>query len=182
MRETAAQQQKFRQDPWKFGTEIFKPCNRGKPMFTATEAEKHFVDTYSDAARGTEYKAPLGCTRPPQPEFSFCVAPLEKRKLLQAVAKKRNKNAPGMNGIPFLVYKKCPKVLDVLLLIMNRVWAEKIIPESWQCPVIVLLAKYEVLDDPKEFWPIALLNAEGRLMFTLMNWRLSEYMLKNKLY
>ena len=80
-----------------------------------------------------------------------------------------------MNGIPFLVYKKCPKVLDVLLLIMNRVWAEKIIPESWQRAVIVLLAKSEVLDDPKEFRPIALLNAEGRLMFTLMNWELSEY-------
>ena len=180
MRETAAQQRKFRQDPWKFGTEIFKPRNCGKPTFTATEAEKHFVDTYSDAARGTEYKAPPGCTRPPRPKFSFCVAPLEKRKLLQAVAKKRNKNAPGMNGIPFLVYKKCPKVLDVLLLIMNRVWAEKIIPESWQRAVIVLLAKSEVLDDPKEFRSIALLNAEGRLMFTLMNWRLSEYMLKNK--
>jgi len=37
MRETAAQQRKFRQDPWKFGTEIFKPRNCGKPTFTATE-------------------------------------------------------------------------------------------------------------------------------------------------
>ena len=91
VRETAAQQRKFRQDPWKFGTEIFKPRNCGKPMFTATEAEKHFVDTYSDAARGTEYKAPPGCMRPPWPKSSFCVAPLEKRKLLQAVAKKRIK-------------------------------------------------------------------------------------------
>jgi hypothetical protein len=34
MRETAAQQRKFRQDPWKFGTEIFKPRNCGKPTFT----------------------------------------------------------------------------------------------------------------------------------------------------
>ena len=87
-----------------------------------------------------------------------------------------------MNGNPFLVYKKCPKVLDVLLLIINRVWIEKIILESWQRAVIVLLAKSEVLNDPKEFRPIALFNAEGRLMFTLMNWRLSECMLKNKYF
>ena len=53
------------------------------------------------------------------------------------------------------------------------------IPESWQRAVIALLAKSEVLNVPKEFRPIALLNAEGRLMFTLMNWRLPEYMLKN---
>ena len=32
---------------------------------------------------------------------------------------------------------------------------------------------------PSDFRPIALLNAEGRLFFTLMNWRLSKYMLSN---
>ena len=85
------------------------------------------------------------------------------------MCKKRNKNVPGINGIPFLVYKKCPKVLYMLLNIMNRVWDEKVIPKSWQQAVIVLLAKSEVLDDPSEFRPIALLNAEGRLFFTLLN-------------
>jgi hypothetical protein len=95
------------------------------------------------------------------------------------VRKKRNKNAPGINGIPFLVYKKCPKVLKILLEIMNRVWSEKVVPHSWQQAVIVLLAKSDELNKPSEFRPIALLNAEGRLFFTLMNWRLSAYMLNN---
>ena len=64
---------------------------------------------------------------------------------------------------------------------MNRVWSEKTIPaaESWQRAVIVLLAKADVLDDPAEFRTIALCNLEGRLFFTLMNWRLSEFMIKN---
>ena len=44
---------------------------------------------------------------------------------------------------------------------------------------MVLISKSEVLDTPSEFRPIALLNAEGRLFFTLMQWRLSDYMLKN---
>ena len=180
MREAEVQQRKFREDPWKFGTEVFQPRNCGKPTFTAADAEEHFVGTYSDAARSTVYHAPPGCKRPPKPKFKFSVSKLEKHKLVQAVKKKRNKNAPGMNGIPFLLYKKCPKVLDMLLQIMNRVWSEKVIPESWQRAVIVLLAKSDILDDPKEFRPIALLNSEGRLFFTLMNWRLSDYMLKNK--
>ena len=77
------------------------------------------------------------------------------------LSKKRNKNAPGLNGIPFLVYKKCPKVLDVLLEILNRVWKDKKIPSSWQKAIIVLLAKSDDLKSPAEFRPIALLNAEG---------------------
>ena len=84
-----------------------------------------------------------------------------------------------MNAIPFVVYKKCPKLLEILLRIMNRVWKEKKVPVSWQRAMVVLLAKSDNLTDPGEFRPIALLNAEGRLFFTLMNWRLSSFMLGN---
>ena len=48
------------------------------------------------------------------------------------------------------------------------VWESKEIPWSWQCALVVLISKSEVLDTPSEFRPIALLNAEGRLDFTLM--------------
>ena len=53
------------------------------------------------------------------------------------------------------------------------------IPKAWQCALVVLLAKSENLEVPSEFSPIALLNAEGRLFFTLMQWKLSGYMLDN---
>ena len=75
--------------------------------------------------------------------------------LKEAVRKKRNKNAPGINGIPFLVYKKCPKVLDMLLEVLNRAWETKGIPSSWQKAIIVLLAKSDDLKSPAEFRPIA---------------------------
>ena len=84
-----------------------------------------------------------------------------------------------MNAIPFVVYKKCPQLIDILIRSLNSVWKYRIIPTSWQRAMIVLLAKRDVLDRPSEFRPIALLNAEGRLIFTLMNGRLSDYMLKN---
>ena len=101
-------------------------------------------------------------------------------QLQKIVDKRKNKNAPGLNAIPFVVYKMCPKVLPVLLQIMNRVWEERTVPTSWQRALVVLLAKSDVLDDPSEFRPIALLNAEGRLFFSIMNVRLSDYMRKNK--
>ena len=98
---------------------------------------------------------------------------------MEAVKGKRNKNAPGINSIPFKVYKKCPQLVQYLLKIIVRVWEEKRIPRSWQCALIVLIAKSDKLDQPSEFRPIALLNSEGRLFFTLMQWRLSDFMVKN---
>ncbi len=43
----------------------------------------------------------------------------------------------------------------------------------------MLLTKFNELSKPAESRPIALLNAEGRLFLILLNWRFSEYMLKN---
>ena len=86
-----------------------------------------------------------------------------------------------MNGIPYVVYKKCPAALSRLLKIIQRVWKEKTIPHSWQCGFVVLIPKATTRDraDPAEFRPIALINVEGRLFFTLAEWRLSNYMLAN---
>ena len=179
-KEEAIQRSKFRRDPWKYGTEVFQPRNVGKPTFDAKTAEEYFKPLYSDAKRDTKYKAPPGCVRPIKPKFKFDLSPPTVAQLKKAVLKKWNRNAPGLNAIPFVVYKKCDKVLDILAQIMRRVWEEKVIPKSWQRAIVVLLAKSEDLASPGEFRPIALLNAEGRLFFTLMNARLSSFMLKNR--
>ena len=102
-------------------------------------------------------------------------------QLAAAVAEKKSKCSPGMNATPCLVYKKCPKILKFLLQIMKRAWRDRVIPVSWQRGCIILIPKSSTKDlsDPSEFRPIALLNAEGRLFFTLMEWRLSDYMVSN---
>ena len=158
---------------------MFHPRNAGKPQFSVSDAEDHFAPLYSRDDRTTKFGPPPGCPRPPKPKFEFNTSELEEGKLFEAVKKKRNKNAPGINGIPFLVYKMCPRLLIILLSIMNRIWSEKVIPRCWQCGLIVLIAKSDDLSSPGEFRPIALLNAEGRLFSTLLGWRLSEYMSEN---
>jgi hypothetical protein len=56
-----------------------------------------------------------------------------------------------------------------------------VVPVSWQRGFIILIPKSSTADlhDVAEFRPIALLNSEGRLFFTLMEWRLSDYMVSN---
>ena len=64
---------------------------------------------------------------------------------------------------------------------MKRAWRDRAIPVIWQRGCIILIPKSSTKDlsDPSEFRPIALLNAEGRLFFTLMVWRLSDCMISN---
>ena len=52
-------------------------------------------------------------------------------------------------------------------------------PAGWQRAIIVLLGKSDRLCEPSEFRPVALLTAEHRLFFILMNWRLSNYTIQN---
>ena len=101
---------------------------------------------------------------------------LTAQNLNDAVHTKRSKCAAGINAITYLVYKKCPAARCRLIKIMKRVWKEKVIPKSWQCGFIILIPKATTTDlnDPGEFRPIALINVEGRLFFTLMEWRLSD--------
>ena len=88
MRETANQVRNFKSNPWKFGTDVFKPRNAGKPEFDKAKAEEYFCNTYSDTNRGAKYTAPPGCKRPPPPKFKFDTSDLKRSKLQDAVRKK----------------------------------------------------------------------------------------------
>ena len=145
------------------------------------------MKTNSDGHRSVVLKPLPEWVRPASPKIKFEESVPTAQQLAQAVHSKRTRNAPGMNGIPYLVYKKCPAALARLLKIIHRVWKDKEIPRSWQCGFVILIPKSSTttLSDPTEFRPIALINTEGRLFFTLMEWRLSNFMIKNgyiKLY
>lgn len=91
----------------------------------------------------------------------------------------RNNSSPGPNGIPYLVWKRCPYLARLLYVIICRLWSSGEIPHSWQQAVVILLPKSDILDDPSQFRPIALSNCDGKLFFTLLSKRLLEYLLSN---
>ena len=84
-----------------------------------------------------------------------------------------------MDGIPYVIYKRCPDVFAYLVKIFSRIWDERVIPLTWRLAWITLLAKTSDLNDPKNFRPIALLNTSGKIFFSLVNKRLSQFLAKN---
>ena len=99
---------------------------------------------------------------------------------MQKVVKKaRAKSAPGPNGIPNLLYKKCPKVLAWLHKMLKSAWKNQKISDQWNTADGVYIPKEQDSSSINQFRPISLLNVEGKIFFSVMASRLSTYLLEN---
>ncbi len=87
--------------------------------------------------------------------------------------------APGINGITYVTFKKCRSVFLLLCKIFRRVWTTGAIPLAWTLAEIILISKSEILDQPKEFRPISLLNITGKIFFSEVNRRIERFMVDN---
>ena len=79
----------------------------------------------------------------------------------------RNASAPGVNGIPYKVYKKCSKISKFLFKIFQTCFKRCEISIQWRSAQEIHIPK---VSDPSEnklsdFRSIALLNVEGKLFF-----------------
>ena len=118
-------------------------------------------------------------TRPKPPAFKFNVAPPTLSDFQRSAKRKRNKAAPGFNALPYVVYKKCVAILKLYVVIANKIWVERSIPQEWAIAYMILLSKSDVLDLPTEFRPIALTNCDGKLFFSVIAERMESFMVRN---
>lgn len=171
----------FKQDHWKYTQKLFNPSSStGSPTFTKEQAESYFAPLYRDEQRDHSYEAMDNMERPPLPEHIFNMETPTLGELHRSVRRKRNGAAAGLNGISYIVYKKCPSLVFHLHRIILKIWRKKDIPADWAVAYIALIAKTSDLDNPAEFRPIAVGNTAGKIFFTIIADRLQQFMLKNK--
>jgi hypothetical protein len=178
-RVSAAAEARFLADPYKFANNLFNPMGTGKPAFTKEEAEQYFVPLYHDQDRSKEYEDLPGSTPPPVPNHVFNVKCPSYNDIRRSVRKKSNKASPGLNGLTYLPYKKCPALLSWLFKLCKRVWQEKKVPDDWAQAYVVLLSKSDDLKSPGEFRPIAVTNTSGKIFFSVVSDRLQLFMVEN---
>ena len=94
--------------------------------------------------------------------------------------KTRSKSAPGPNGVPYLVYKRCPEIAKILFNYLRGLWVRNQISESWKEAEGVLIPKEDGASDVSKFRTISLLNVKGKLFFTFKAKRLLDFTLSNK--
>ncbi|MCW2763642.1 MAG: uncharacterized protein JWR85_3843, partial [Marmoricola sp.] len=174
------EQRWFRKDPHKFAHKLFNgEQQRGLPTFGPDVATAYFRSTYSDSKRDNVYTPPPGLPRPPLPKAAFNLDPLTIQDLKKAIRNKRNKSKPGLNQIPYVIFKKCPSTLMILVGIFQKCLAGDIPPQFGKA-YMVLLAKTKDTSNPDLFRNIALTNTDGKLFFSVMTSRLTDYMLRNQ--
>jgi hypothetical protein len=114
------------------------------------------------------------------PSFLLSEAPPTAKEILNAIKSKSNGAAPGLDGLSYVPYKRCPCLLPVLVQLFAKIWSSKEIPSDWATACIQLLAKTDKTSDPAEFRPIALTNTVGKIFFSVIAKRLENFMLSNK--
>eukprot|EP01116_Phalansterium_solitarium_P024758 TRINITY_DN915_c0_g1_i1.p1 TRINITY_DN915_c0_g1~~TRINITY_DN915_c0_g1_i1.p1 ORF type:complete len:1519 (-),score=80.60 TRINITY_DN915_c0_g1_i1:440-4996(-) len=179
-RQASDDQRDFLRDPHRYAATIFRPRSNKEPTFDKATADEFFQRTYRDEHRDQAYLTPPpGLQRPPPPTHAFNLACPSDEEIQRVIWKKPNRSSPGINGIPYVVYKRCKHLRQRLAAVICAAWSSWTALRSWQLAKVTLIAKSDVLDLPKEFRPIALLNATGKIFFSIGNLRLEKYMISN---
>ena len=100
---------------------------------------------------------------------------------MDILSSRRNASAPGLNGIPYTVYKKCPRISKSLFKVFQTCFKRCEIPIQWRSAEEIYIPKVSSPSENKlsDFRPIALLNVEGKRFFSLVSKRLETHLIHN---
>ena len=111
----------FSKNPFQFiKNEVTKGVgNKSSPSCSKEEAVSFFKDRYSDCTRTEKVIFPDFVDIPSKPVHPLPQSVPPKEEFEKYIAGRRNKSAPGPDGIPYIVYKKCPIVRARLVQILT---------------------------------------------------------------
>ena len=94
--------------------------------------------------------------------------------------KARNNSAPGLNGVPYILYKRCPKVARLLYGYLKGLWKKNTVSKAWRKAEGIFIPKEEGAGEIEKIMTMSLLNVEGELFFAMKAERLTQYIMSNK--
>ena len=169
---------------WSFASQTLDGDSSSKqvePAFQADAAESFFTHVYSSCKR--EYKQPEWLPDAPAPQQEFDESPITEEQLLAAIKKSRSQSSPSpLDQVTYLVSKRCPCLVPVLVDLFNCCWQEGTIPIGWKQGVIRLIPKAAATESPQEpsnFRPIAMTSCVGKLFTTVLKNRWLSFMVSN---
>ncbi|XP_052268608.1 uncharacterized protein LOC127869987 [Dreissena polymorpha] len=179
-RKRAQQRTAFIANPYKFSKKLLDKEKSGILNSSMKEIQTHLRDTHSDTRRDD----PLGPCSHIMPEPAPTIALDSKEPTLaevkDVVKKARAGSAPGPNGIPYKVYKMCPRLLRRHWCLIKVVWRKGQVPECWQKAEGLFVPKETNSHNNSQFRTISLLNVEGKIFFAVLARRLTTYLTANK--
>ena len=170
----------FLSQPFDFARNVIAPKPKGEMKSTKEEVEQQLHKAHSDVKKDQELEVPDDLIQYDEPEIEFNNEVPTWAEFNKRLRKTRSKSAPGPNGVPYIVYKRCPEVARLLWLYLRGMWKKNMISESWRRAEGVFIPKEDGATSVEKFRTISLMNVEGKLYFALRADRLLNYTLANK--
>lgn len=172
----------FVKDPFKFiRKEVTKgTTNQSTPSCSKEAAVDFFKERYSDPGRAVKIPFPEFLDIPDSPKHPLKSDVPAKEHFERYILARRNKSAPGPDGIPFIVYKKCPTVRARLIQILRRLWKAGRVAQDDRCAIKILLAKTSSSRELKDYRDITLFNASLKALTGTWARFITDFMVKNK--
>ncbi|XP_057297663.1 uncharacterized protein LOC130628696 [Hydractinia symbiolongicarpus] len=144
------------------------------------EMDSHKHSTLNDPSRHIPLSDLPGLPSPPNLVSAFDSSKLKFKDFQAVLHSRRNASSPRLNQIPYTVYKNCPHIASFFFNIFQACLKKSFIPVQWRIASEVYIPKNNTPcpSNIKDFRPIALLNVEGKLFFSLISKRLESHIIK----
>ena len=121
-RERARKCAAFISNPFGFTKKILGQKRSGHLACTENEVNKYLSSTYRDSAREEDLGPCRTLITPPEPTLAFNTKEPTLKEVEEVVKAARTSSAPGPSGVPYVVYKRCSRLLKRLWTILKVIW------------------------------------------------------------
>ena len=170
----------FLNQPYQFARNILSPKPKGDMESPKEEVEKFLKDAHADPRKEEALGKGVDLLVYQTTEKDFDDKAPTYNEFAKKLRRTRSKSAPGPNGVPYLLYKRCPRVSKLLWGYLKELWIKNTISDTWREAEGVFIPKEDGAKSVEKFRTISLLNVEGKIFFSLKADRITDFLVKNK--
>ncbi|XP_061920230.1 uncharacterized protein LOC133660667 [Entelurus aequoreus] len=178
-RERARKRAAFIANPFWFAKQLLGDKRSGRLECPREEVNRFLQNTMSDPLRGQDLGPNRALISPAPPTAEFQLTEPSLKEVEEVIKAAHSASSPGPSGVPYLVYKRCPGLLKHLWKTLKVIWRRGRVADQWRCAEGVWIPKEEDSKNINQFRTISLLSVEGKVFFSIVSRRLTEFLLKN---
>jgi len=133
----------FLSQPYEFSRKLLNPKPKGDLKSSKEEVQEYLQKVHSDPERNMIQELTEEMWEHKEPNTDFNNKPPTYLEFAKKLRKTRTKSAPGPNGVPYRVYKRCPEVSKLCYQYIRSLWVQNKISNTWKVGSSRL--KYEMM-------------------------------------
>ncbi|XP_048863711.1 uncharacterized protein LOC125738598 [Brienomyrus brachyistius] len=178
--ERARKRSSFIANPFRFAKQLLGQKRSGRLECSQEEVDNFLHNTLSDPVREQGLGPQTALRVMPTPTVEFNTSEPTWKEVQEVVTAARASSTPGPSQVPYKVYKRCPNLLRILWKLLRVIWRRGTIADQWRQAEGVWIPKEENSTRLEQFRSISLLSVEGKVFFSILSRRMTDFLLKNK--